>query len=106
MNKIAFVGRKKIGILLRSLGIDDFEAKDALALKERMRELLKENKYILILTEEVYVTTVKDLLSRKTGALPVVMMLPTLEVTGATLSMIGDVVGKAVGVNILSKKES
>ncbi|BAL81285.1 V-type ATP synthase subunit F [Caldisericum exile] len=103
MNKIAFVGRKRLGILLKSFGIDMYYAENSTELASKLKEILKSGDYAIILTEEIYVDVVKDIVSKKTAPLPTIMMLPTIEKSGETVKMIGEVVEKAVGINILGK---
>lgn len=107
MNKnIAFIGKKSLAILLKNFGIDTYIAENENSFLTQLKSLTKSNKYLLILTEEGFSHSVKDFLSKQTAPLPVIMMLPTVEVSGETIKMIGDMVERAVGVNILSKSES
>lgn len=103
MNKIVFVGNKRLGILLKSFGIEMIVAKTNTEVSSKLKELIKSGAYSIILTEETYADVVKEIISKKTAPLPSVMMLPTIEASGETVKMIGEVVEKAVGINILGK---
>jgi len=103
MNKVAFVGNKRLGILLKSFGIEMHATKTSAEVSSKLKELIKVNTYSIILTEETYADVVKEIISKKTAPMPAIMMLPTIEASGETVKMIGEVVEKAVGINILGK---
>lgn len=103
MSKMAFIGSERLGILLKSFGVETFVAKNNSELILKLKELVKNNMYSIILTEESYVEVIKDFLTKKTTPIPAIMMLPTIESSGETVKMIGEVVEKAVGINILGK---
>ncbi|GEM_PF-846518 len=104
MNKVAFVGSKRLGILLKNFGIEYFVAEKETIINE-IKTLAKSNEYTVIFTEETFFDLVKNYLQEKTESLPVIMMLPTVMVKNRTLNLIGEVVKKAVGINILTKNE-
>lgn len=106
MNKIAFVGSKRIGLLLKSFGIDAIEANDAEAVMNKLKNLSRGKIYYIIFTEETFSEVVKEFINKKTAALPVVMMLPTIETSGETVKMIDEVVKKAVGISILKNEDT
>jgi len=103
MNKIAFVGNKRLGILLKSFGIEMDATNTSAEVSSKLKELIKVSTYSIILTEETYADVVKEIISKKTAPMPAIMMLPTIEASGETVKMIGEVVEKAVGINILGK---
>jgi V/A-type H+-transporting ATPase subunit F len=103
MNKVAFVGNKRLGILLKSFGIEMYATKTSAEVASKLKELIKVSTYSIILTEETYADVVKEIISKKTAPMPAIMMLPTIEASGETVKMIGEVVEKAVGINILGK---
>jgi V/A-type H+-transporting ATPase subunit F len=103
MNKVAFVGNKRLGILLKSFGIEMYATKTSAEVSSKLKELIKVSTYSIILTEETYADVVKEIISKKTAPMPAIMMLPTIEASGETVKMIGEVVEKAVGINILGK---
>ena len=106
MNRIAFVGSRRIGLLLKSFGIDAIEANDAAMVVNQLKNLSKGNVYYIILTEETFSEAVKEFINRKTSTLPVIMMLPTIETSGETVKMIDEVVKKAVGISILKNEDT
>jgi len=106
MNKVVFIGNKRIGILLKSFGIDHIEANDKTEAINKIKAEVKANRYTVILTEETFFETVKSFLEKKTDPIPVIMMLPTATISNNTVKMIGEVVEKAVGIDILAKSEN
>lgn len=105
MSKVAFIGDERLAIFLSNFDIETFISKSGKEAKERMTEILKEGKYILILTSEEYFSFLREIFEKRKESLPVILMLPSYKESGISVKFIRNIVEKAVGIDILSKKQ-
>jgi vacuolar-type H+-ATPase subunit F/Vma7 len=106
MAKIAFVGENRFGLFLNSFDIKIFPVASGEEALEKIIELSKAHDYSIILTSEEYSGTLRDYLSKRKDISPVIFMLPSTSNKGESISLIRDVVKRAIGIDILSKSKS
>ncbi len=105
MAKIAFVGESRLGLLFNSFDITSFAVSNGEEALNKIIELSRSKEYTIILTSEDYIASIGDYLSNRQEISPVIFMLPSKENRGESVSVIRDVVEKAVGIDILSKNK-
>lgn len=104
MDKVAVIGDKDSVLAFRSVGLEVFDAVDAAAAKELIKELSRGEYAVIFITEEIAVKIADVLKKAKTKPFPAIVPIPSVSGSnGFGMNGIKKDVEKAIGMDILFK---
>ncbi len=105
MSRIAFVGDRRFCSFLKNFDFEVFPAKNGEEVSRKVRELLQEGKYALIVFKEEFFPYLRDVFDRLKKPLPILFMIPSSKDRSITIDYVNEMVERAVGIDILSKSK-
>ena len=105
-NRIGVIGDKDSILMFKAAGLEVFDASDAAEAKEMLKQLIREEFAIILITEDLAVKNGDVLRKAKANPFPAILPIPTSKgSTGFGLNGVKKDVEKAIGIDILFNRE-
>jgi len=105
MHKLAFVGEERLGVLFRNFGFDVFPVSNGDDAIRQVSEIIKKKEFDIVITTEDFADYIKEFVQKKEKILPIIFVLPTsTNYRSIGIEWVRNAVEKAIGIDILSKK--